>query len=296
MIVSLRWWGRRAGPIMMCAAGLWSGGLYAGESEDTVLHVFVSVLPQAYFVERVGGPYVTVGTLVSPGQAPETYEPTAQQLVRLERADVYFRIGMLFEERLLAKIQQALPGLNTVDTRTGIALRRTHSDHDRGSADPHIWLDPTLVKTQAATICEELCRIDTTHAGQYRQNLRAFVADLEDVNERIAGRLAPLKGRRLYVFHPAFGYFCDAYGLIEVAVQAEGKEPSARHLADLIEQAQSDEMKTIFVQPEFSSKSAQTLAESIGADVIELDHLSRDYLNNLLDMTEKIVKGLTRNE
>ncbi len=276
----------------VCLLGF--NSVYGVDKEEVKPSLFVSILPQAYFVERVGGSHVEVEVLVGPGQSPATFELTPKQMARLTRADAYFRIGLPFEKRLVGKIQTALSDLRVVDTRQGIKLRTMEHEHHNDGSDPHIWLDPMLVKVQAATVCEELCRLDPVNATEYEENLKAFKADLDEVDARITQALEPLKGRKFYVFHPSYGYFGDAYGLTQVAVEVEGKEPSARRLAALIDQAKEDSVKVIFVQPQFSAKSAEAVAEAIEGVVVPIDPLARDYLKNLEDIAEKITRGLAK--
>lgn len=276
------------------------------------LHVVVSILPQAYFVERIGGEQVDAEVLVGPGQSPHAYDLTPKQLEGLSRAKVYFRIGIDFETALVPRIQRLFKDLNIVDLRTGVPLRTLtaaevcveaeHAGHGEshaeephahaGRPDPHIWLNPLLVKTQARTICDALVKLDPQHAADYRKNLAAFEADLDRVHADIAKTLAPLKGRELFVFHPAFGYFADAYGLKQVPVEIEGKEPTAKQLAELIARAKADHVRVIFVQPQFSRKSAEAIAQAIGGAVVPIDDLARDYLKNLEDIAAKIKAGL----
>lgn len=273
--------------------------LYAGcggtaERQKGRLRVFVSIPPQACFVERVGSSHVEVEVLVGPGQSPATYEPTPEQMTNLSQADLYFRVGLPFEARLLEKIRATLKELRVMDTREGIKLRSMGGAHAGGRPDPHIWLDPKLVEIQATTICKKLSRLDPANAAEYETNLQAFKADLRKVDAKIARALAPLKGRKFYVFHPSYGYFGDAYNLTQVAVEIEGKEPSARQLATLIENAKQDSVQVIFVQPQFSTKSAEAIAEAIGGVVVPMDPLSRGYLKNLEDMADRVAQALGR--
>jgi len=190
-----------------------------------------------------------------------------------------------------------------VDTRQGIRLRPMtceeehdgpHDGHEHaaGRPDPHIWLDPKLVKIQARTICDAMCRADPTGAEVYRKNCDAFLADLDAVDARITRALAPLKGKEFFVYHPAFGYFGDSYGLRQVAVETAGKEPDAKELAALIDRAKATGVKVIFVQPQFSARSARAVAEAIGGVVVPMDDLAKDYLKNLDDMAAKIEKAI----
>jgi zinc transport system substrate-binding protein len=266
------------------------------------LPLFVSILPQADFVERLGGRRVDVHVLVGPGQSHHAYEPTALQVGRLARAKAYFRIGVPFETGLLDKIAAAVPHLRIVDTSEGIRLRDATDGHDHDDAgcdhashagkDPHIWLDPRLVKVQAATICRALCELDPPHCDEFQANLQAFHAELDRLHEDISRLLAPLRGREFYVFHPAYGYFADAYGLTQVAVEEEGKEPSLRRLQGLIDRARRAGVRLIFVQPQFPTAGARAVAAAIGGAVVPMDPMARDYLASLRSMARLVADGL----
>jgi len=256
------------------------------------VRAFVSVAPQRYFVERVGGRFVEVEELVAPGRSPVTYEPTPKQIARLAESHVYFRIGVPFEHGFIDKIAGMNPELKIIDTRTKVPLRFFNVSDGGQVPDPHIWLDPRRVKIQAATICEVLCGILDERCGDFRHNLSLFEQDLEKTDREITEILAPLKGRPFYVFHPAFGYFGDSYGLHQVAVEVEGKEPGPRHLSKLIEQARKEGVRTIFVQPQFARGRAETFARAIGAEVVALDPLARDYLANLTFMAGALREAL----
>jgi zinc transport system substrate-binding protein len=196
--------------------------------------------------------------------------------------------------------------VRVVDLRTGVPLRTLTEEeaedesqgpghHEAaGQPDPHTWLNPLLAKIQARTICDTLVELDPPHADAYRRNLADFQADLDRVHAKIAAALAPLKGREIFVFHPAFGYFTDAYGLKQVAVEIEGKEPTAKQIGKLIERARAAQVKVIFVQPQFPRKSAEAIAAAIGSAVVPMDDLPRDYLKNLEQMAEAIKAGLEK--
>ncbi len=259
------------------------------------IKVFVSILPQKYFVERVGGERVEVDVLVLPGQSPATYSPPPRRLTELARAQVYFRIGVPFENALIPKIESAVKDLLIVDTRQGIRLRRMgdrHNHQHESGMDPHIWLSPVLVKMQAKTIYETLINIDRKGEAEYKANHDAFIRDLDGLHERISDALAPVKGKTFFVFHPSFGYFADAYGLKQLAVETGGREPSSRQLARLIEMAVEQKINVIFAQPQFSKKSAKAIAREINGAVISIDPLAMDYIRNLEEMACKVEEAL----
>jgi len=277
------------------AVGILTG---AEASSPGKIAAFVSILPQAYFVERVGGEFVEVQVLVPSGQSPATFEPTPRQMAAMSRAEVYFRVGMPFEKQLVAKLAAANPKLKIVNTDSGVdllpsAAHDEHGGHDHHSElDPHIWLDPELVQIQAENIARGLSELDSAHRGEFEKNLRLFQADLRRVDSLIAEVLAPLAGRTFYVFHPAYGYFGAAYGLKQKAVEMGGKEPSAKQLAQLIEQARAEGVRVIFVQPQFSRASAQTVARAIDGAVVALDPLAGNYLENLETMAAEMRRAL----
>lgn len=244
----------------------------------------MTILPIAQLVERVGGRHVAVETIVGPGQSHESYEPTPRQVAAIADARVFFRIGLPLEEPLLAKLTSG-GGPQVVDLREGLALidmaPGDHAGHEHGDKDPHVWLDPRRGARMARAIHDRLSWLDPTHADDYARHRDALLAEIEALDKELSARLAPLKGRSFLVFHPALGYFADAYGLKQLAIEVEGKEPSARQLADLATRAQKARIRTILVQPQFPSRAAEALARELGARVVTLDPVARDWMETL---------------
>lgn len=265
----------------------------------------VGIAPMGHFVEKVGGNQVEVDVLVRPGQSPATFEPTPKQMANLSQADVYFSLPFAFEQRLMGKLKDINPEIRLVDSCNGIELRTMTETHAHGekdeqsdvvhhtAPDPHVWLNPKLVKVIASNVCEALAKLSPEHSANFRNNLRSFELELREVDQTIEKSFKPLKGKKMLVFHPAFGYFADAYGLEQVAIQESGKEPGPKRMADLIEHAEAEKLTAVFVQRQFSQKTAEKIGKEIGARVVTLDPLSKDYLNNLLDMANTIRKKLS---
>ena len=279
-----------------------------GEKANRRLHAFVSIPPQTYFVSKVGGPDIVIDTLIGPGKNHDTFSPSPEQITALSSADVFFQIGMPFERSVAKKIRGAQNHLTMVDTSKGIPLRRMevshhhghgHEDHGQHGAegyDPHTWLDPMNVKQQAITIRDALIAIDPEGKALYTENCRQFMAELDLLHKDIAHMLEPVKGRVMLVFHPAYGYFTDAYGLSQWAVEVEGKAPKARALAQLIKAAKSDNQRVIFVQNEFDRHIAEKLAEAINGHTVILDPLNGDYEANLRSMARAVLTVLHRDQ
>lgn len=299
---------------IVCAAG--SPALAARE-------VIVSIPPQASIVEAIAGEKVDVQVLVEPGRDPHTFTPTPKQVVALGRAEIYFSIGLPFEQALLQRIASGHSRMTIVESDAGIEKRmmvgghhhpdghspakehQAHTHHtpstpDPGTGtpsrhpDPHIWLSPPLLEEIARNTADGLIAADSTHRGFYQANLEELVQRIGETHQRITRILAPYRGESLFVFHPAFGYFADAYGLEQVAVEIEGKDPSPRELAVLIKRARAENARVIFVQPQFDPKSAQAIAESIDGAVVPLDPLARDILKNLESIAREIEQALDK--
>lgn len=263
------------------------------------LSVFVSIPPQKFVVKQIGGDRVKVSVLLPPGKSPATFSPSPVRMAELARARLFFGIGVPFENALLPKIRQAENGLRIVDTRQGISLRRINGEapgaglhHGDGGSDPHIWLNPLLVKRQAVTIATVLCEEDPAGCGTYRENCRQLQLKLEELHQQLSRVLAPVRGKTIFVFHPAYGYFTDAYGLTQKAVETEGKAPQGRKLAAFIARAEKQKVEAIFVQPQFDDKAARSIARAMGGEVVILDPLAADYMENLKDMAARIRRAL----
>ncbi len=265
------------------------------------LQIFVSAPPQQTFVEKIGGEHVEVHTMVRPGHDPHTYDPTSQQIAALSRADLYVRIGVPFENVWMTRIRAANPQMRILDARAGIELRpleqheheqHNHESHVReASLDPHIWTSPPLVKQMAANIRDALTKLDPSHELEYARNHNAFAAEMDTLDRDLKTLLSGISNRKFMVFHPAWGYFAHTYGLTQVAIEHEGKEPGAKSLSALIEQARREGVKMIFVQPQFSAQSAETVAHAIGGRVVAIDPLAPDYADNMRRVARQIAEA-----
>ena len=246
---------------------------------NNALKVTVSILPQQYFIERLGGVHVEVNVMVLPGESPATYEPRPDQISALAEATAYFRIGVPFEDAWMERIVSVNREMMIVDTTQGI--ERVPLRADGRNPDPHIWLSPLLVKVQAQTMCDALVKLDPLHAGDYRSNLEVLQADIDALDADIRSKLDDLQTRTFVVFHPAWGYFAREYNLEMIPVEIDGHEPSAAELAGLISLARQEGIRFVFAQPQFEVTEVEIIAGEIGGQVLLIDALSPDWLNNL---------------
>jgi len=269
------------------------------------LEIFASILPQKFFIEKLVGDLANVEVMVGPGMSPHTYEPLPQQMSRISRARLFFTIGVPFEKTLEKKLQAVCPDLKIVATNHNVEYRmmessdqtHVHSEsctHGHGEPDPHIWLDPHQVMVQAVNIAEALKENMPDHRSQIEARLASFTIELQQLSDELAGILEPVKGQTMLVFHPAFGYFADRFGLKQLAVEIEGKEPGPRQLAELIRKCRKENIHLIFVQQQFPVAAANTVAEAINGAVVPIDPLAEDYFNNLRYIAAAVSKGLTK--
>jgi zinc transport system substrate-binding protein len=274
----------------------WVFSLSAGSTEKMPqppgegIGVFVGIPPLSSLVKHIGGDRVFVTVLVQPGQDPHTFEPTPRQMAALSDADLYFAVGFPFEERILKKLRGMNPDLLIVRTDAGLTRRMIEDPYheggglhetDKGEPDPHVWLGPEQLEVIARNIYGGLAEVDPEGAREYRDNLDLFLKKLHALDERLGVLLEPYRGRSLFVYHPAFGYFADAYGLIQVPVEIEGKQPTPKQIEQLIQRVRRENARFIFVSPQFDRKTAEAMAEAIEGSVIAVDPLAEDVLANL---------------
>ena len=272
--------------------------------------VFVTIPPQRWLVRTLAGEAAEVELLVAPGQNPHTFEPTGRQLARLSRAQGWLTIGLPFERTLLAKARATRPGLAEYPVHAGVprlgAPPHPSHDHDHApaaaageaacgaaeGADPHLWLAPRPMAQLATNTCRALQQL----LPDERERLAAALADLTDALTRLerelAATLAPAAGRTFWVYHPSWAYFAEAFGLRQQAVEQEGREPSGRQLARLIEEARAARARVLFADPQFNPGPVRALARQLGARVVTIDPLAEAWPDNLRHVAAAIRDAL----
>ncbi len=282
---------------MVVVALVCAGACEAARAAEKMA-VFVSIVPQQYFLQQIGGDRLQIEVMVQPGASPATYEPRPRQMVALTRAKAYFAIGAPFERAWLDKIAAANPSMPIVHTDQGIEklpmathvldhpAQEANETHDHGYLDPHIWLSPRRVIIQAQTILAALKHIDPAHAHQYQADCDAFVNRLQALDAQLTTWFENKQGLEFMVFHPSWGYFAHDYGLVQVPVEIEGKSPKPAQLGQLIAHARARQIKIIFAQPQFSTKSVQQIAREIDGRVVFADPLALNWSDNLRSVAD----------
>lgn len=312
-----------AAALSVAGAG-WAGPLVAA----------VSIEPQHYIVEKVGGHRVETLVLVPAGSDPHVYEPRPSQMRALAAATVYFTIGLEMERAWLPRFRAVNPAMRVVATDAGLAKlamaghghgveagqggravdagaaahkdeahapdpgdKPGHAgeDHGRGLPDPHVWLSPARAKVLAAAVRDALTGLDPAGAAEFAANCAAFVAECDALSAEIATLLRELPSRAFLVFHPSWGYFADEFGLTQLAIEAGGSEPGPRELARIVDAARANNIRAIFVAPQFSRRTAEAVAREIGAGLVIADPLARDWAGNLRSVAHALAAAATRN-
>jgi zinc transport system substrate-binding protein len=236
--------------------------------------IAVSVVPQAYFVERIAGPLVDVEVLVPPGANEASFEPTMRQMQAVSRAVLYLKVGhpgFLFEQAWLGRLAATNPSMRVVDGSAGVP----------SDVDPHVWVAPSAVRVIARNLEAALADLLPSHRPELAANLAAFEHDIDLLDAELRQKLAPYAGRRFLVVHPAWSRFARDYGLEQMSIEEEAKEPSPMQLARRIEEARAAGIRTVFVQPQVSRKEAEMVASQLGGRVAILDPLAKDWPANL---------------
>ena len=287
--------------MLMLVLGACQPALTTNAVDDSRLIVTVSILPQAYFVERIGGDTVSINVMVGPGEEPHTYEPKPDQMRALSYSQLFFTIGTEYEEAWLTRFRDINPALIFIDSADGIRrlpLSDPHQHNDQAEAiedhsdeseplspehglDPHIWLAPANGKVIATNILNALKKEVPSHANTFQANYDALLADIDVLDQKIQNILNDVEQRSFMVFHPAWGYFAAQYDLKQIPIQIGGLEPSANEMTKIITIARSENIRVIFTQPTFSTANAEAIAQELNAEIAVVDPLAQNWLENL---------------
>lgn len=260
--------------------------------------VSVSILPQKYFVDQIAGNLLQVNVLVPPGSSPHNYEILPSQMKDLAKSKAWLQIGLLtFEDALKDKLANINKNLSIVNCSVGITLiagskssadghAAEHASH--GAYDPHIWLAPAESKILALNTLKALKAGFPEHAGDFDNNYARFILRIDSVTALIEQKLAPLQNRNILIFHPALAYYARQFGMKQVALELDGKDPSPRHMKEIVDLAHQQNIHVIFIQKEFDSAFALQLSHEIDGEVIVINPLDYNWEKQLLDITDKI--------
>ncbi|UCG92918.1 MAG: zinc ABC transporter substrate-binding protein [candidate division WOR-3 bacterium] len=260
------------------------------ERHPEKITVVVSIVPLAEFAEEIGGDKVRVSVMVSPGASPHTYEPTSGQLIEVSKAKLYIKVGapIEFELAWLDRILSTNRGLSIINASAGIHLQQ----HEHTSQDPHVWLSPKNAKTMVENIYKGLVVIDSVNEQYYADNKKRYLAQIDRLDREIEKILEKKINRKFMVFHPSWGYFARDYKIEQIPVEAEGKEPTARDIQHLIEQAKKSHITVVFASPQFNMESAEVIAREIQGSVVIIDPLAKDYITNMKKVAQALSEAM----
>jgi len=261
------------------------------------VNAVVSILPQKTFLKAIGGEKVNITLMVKPGNSPHTYEPKPSQMKAISNADIYFSIGVEFENAWLKRFQNQNKSMIIADITKDIKkieiAEHSHKkdDHDKHeeheAKDPHVWTSPINVKIIAKNIYDELVKIDKDNKEYYKVNLNKFIIQINKTDEKIKDILKQRK-IKFMVFHPSWGYFAKEYNLIQIPIEVEGKNPKPKELKHLIEEAKEEKVSVIFTSPEFSDAIARQIANELNIPVVKISPLNQNWSKNLIDLAKNI--------
>lgn len=261
-----------------------------GKPSDSRPILTVSIEPLRYVVEAVAGNKFQVVTLMPQGASPETYEPTPKQMMEMSESRVLFCAGTLgFEHTRLPQMAATVPQAHLVKLSEGIKpiIDHTHQHHGV-SEDPHTWMAADNLIKMAENACNTLCNIDSTNTTYYRQRLETFKDKMEQLDAELKTKLRPVSNRTFAIYHPALGYFARAYGLRQLAVEHDGKDPSAAHLKLLVNQCKAEKVGVVFISKEHTGRAAQRLAEAVNAQKVIINPLGYDVPAQMRLIAQKL--------
>jgi len=258
--------------------------------------ITVSIAPFKYFVEEIAGDDFKVNVMVPAGANPHIYEPFPEQINKLRRSVAYISNGYLgFEMTWLDRFYETnktMKRLSLGDKIDPLISGHHHEgDHVEG-ADPHYWVSPKCAMIMASSVKEFLCELNPSQKQKYEANYLSLVSKIQELDKKARELFSGVQNRSFMIFHPNLGYMARDYGLEEIPVEYEGKEPPPSRLKELIDRARKDGLNTIFVQREYDTKNAKAIADEIGAEVKIIDPLSEDWQKATLDIINALYNSL----
>lgn len=258
--------------------------------------IAVTILPQKFITEKIAGNLWTVISIIPEGANPHTYEPKINTLKNISNASAYLSLEDVLDEIWVRKILDVNKKIKIFKMDKGVEkLRMSDDDHHHGKKlfhDPHIWLSLDNMKIVAQNTKDALSSIDPANKTNYEKNYEQLIKDIDNLKNEVSRQLVAKKSKSFLVFHPSWGYFARDFGLNQVSIEFEGKEPSPKRLKEIISFAKSKNIKVIFVQPQISSSTVETLAKELGATVVKINPLEYDWLKNMKYVSQKIAEGL----
>ena len=273
-------------------------------TNDNSKIISVTIEPQRYFVEKIVGDKFEVNTIVPAGTSPETYDPSPSQMVDLGKSSLYFKVGYLgFENAWGQTLKDNNVDVKIINTSNNIKLiednkdsieikkMNEHDGHSHHGVDPHIWSSPKSALIMAENMLNALVAADVENQKYYRDNFKLLETEIIETDRRINELLESASVKSFIIYHPALGYFARDYNLIQYSIEFEGKSPSPQQLKEMIDFANTQDIKTIFVQKGFDLKNAESLANEVKASIHSIDPLSYNWSDELIKIAEIIAKN-----
>ena len=257
--------------------------------------ITISILPQRTFVQKIIGDDFEVNLLIPPGSSPAAYTLRPSQLKDIAKSSIWFRIGYIgFEHSWKDKVAEANTDMKVVDLAKGLDLiadqLEQHGDHvHMDGIDPHTWLSPVLVKQMAKTILDEVVQLKPERAETYKANYEQFAATCDSLDQALTTKLDPYKNRKFIVFHPSLSYYAREYHLDQYSLESGGKEPTPSHLKSVVDMANQEDIRVIYIQSEFDREHARVFADEIKGKIIQIWPLDPDWEANLNKITDLLI-------
>ena len=260
--------------------------------------VTVSILPQKYFIDRITNGKIAVNVMVPEGSDPHTYEPSARQMQDLSNSDAYFRMGYVeFELAWMSKFEALNPKMKIVDLSKNANLIMPEESHDHNhesdhhhheGVDPHIWSSPVEAKKMCNILFDNLVEMYPQYNDEFIANHKILSNEIDSLDLYIKEKFQNLEAKKFMIYHSALAYFARDYNLEQIAIEADGKEPTPIDIKNIIELAQKENIKVIFVQKQFNTHNAEVLAKEIKGKVVQVDPLGYNWIEITKLITDEI--------
>jgi zinc transport system substrate-binding protein len=260
------------------------------KNDDRQNVLTVTIPPQQFFLDRIVGDAFEVSVLIPSGMNHETYDPAPSAMVALSKSAIYFKVGDLgFENVWTSRLAKNNPNVTIIDCSTGVELIDGHAccahhdhNHSHGAMDPHVWTSPSAARVMARNMLDAVLSLDPENADFYHANFEKLIEKINQTDETIRDLLKDAPSRSFIIYHPALGYFANEYGIHQLSIEFEGKNPSPAQMKTLVDTAKKEEIKIVFIQKGFDEKNAEVIAREVGATVYEINPLAYEWDTELI--------------
>ncbi|WP_282917967.1 metal ABC transporter solute-binding protein, Zn/Mn family [Porphyromonas macacae] len=254
------------------------------------LTIAVSITPQQELLQILADTLVNIWTIVPEGKNPEIYDPTPQEMRKLSDCNAYFYVGDLGFETAWSERIGKLNNRIRIFRLTPPHHHHEGEHHRHDECDPHVWTSPDGIYLLAENMLSALCTIDPENEPVYEQGMQRLSESINNVRNKVNETLKEVTNKAFVIYHPSLTGFAREFGFKQLTIEQNGKEPTPEDLKRIVDEAKSLNVKVVFIQKEFNTELAMSVAKEIGAEIVKIEPLSANWQEQILSISKALAQ------